>query len=211
MTEVLTDKQARASFLDALAAKVRSAVATLRTTTLEVGDLLHEGAAQFTATESAQFMRWAMNVTGWSDKQIRNVMNASAVVSSLSRKAQREKVAKWSIDSIVSLAPVKDPKDRQAIVSAISGTSPAPQFVRETRDSVLDRTPSTRTRQNETDRTLKLAESIRELVERNAEGDPERFRLIVFGAQLALDNGKLTPAAVQFIAANPAVAESDES
>ena len=211
MTELVTDKAARTTFLNGLASKIRDAAASLRTTTLEIGSLLHEGASQFNATESAQFMRWACNVTGWSDKQVRNVMNASAVVSSLSRKPQRDKVSKWSIDSIVSLHGVKEPADRQAIVSAITGTSPAPSLVRETRDAVLDKTPSSRTRKNEADRTKDLADKLREIVERNGEADPERFRLIAFGAQLALDNGKLTPAAVQFIAANPTVPESDES
>lgn len=205
--------EARTALLNGLAEKVRNAITILRATNAEIGGYLHTASEQFTATEQDKFYSWAMNVTGWSKSNVQNVMDSVTVLNALSA-SQRGKVEKWSTASIVSLKPVSGDKGTlRSVVAAVKGTQPEPKLVREVRDSVAERTPSTRTRKSDADRTKDLAEKVRALVERNAkpgsEDQAERIRLMVVGAQMALDNGRLTAAAIAYVGKNPAA--SDEA
>lgn len=201
----------RTATLNALAEKVRNAITILRATNAEIGGYLHTASELYTATEQDAFYLWAQNVTGWSKQNVKNVMDSVTVLNALTAQ-QRAKVENWSTASIVSLVPAaKDRKVLKSVVSAI-GTrkgSPAPDHVREVRNSVMERTPSTRTRKSDADRTAELAEKIRKLVERNAgprdaADFAEKVRLMVVGAQMALDNSRLTASAIAFVGKNPA-------
>lgn len=225
-------KTDRAALLAPIAEAIRDAATQFRAAGHVIGSKLNEAYALFPASEVDVFWTWASNVTGgWSKSQCRNMMDAATVLEGLT-KPQREKVQKWPAASITSLVPaLKAGKSQlRQTVSAVKGTNPQPELVRDVRDGILaengdgtSRTP--RVRETDADRTAKLAgnEEFRKIVERNApatlkDGTPnpsrdEQIRLMVVGAQLALSDGfrpaRLVPDAIRFVAANPVAATDD--
>jgi len=224
MSEATLSKTQREGILSKIASAIRDKIETLRVTTLEVGASLHEATPYFDLASKdgrEAFNRWAVNTTGWSSSMIGNVMNAYATVQGLN-KTQAKKVATWNTEALVALSSVK-PENRGKVLAKIDATSPSRERVREVRDQVQGK-PKGREGTDPASKTAKLAESIRERVERSVTRDGEVNEaaglMLITGAQIAQDvsypdSAKPCPpqkdvaSAIRFVLANPKTAEND--
>ena len=202
MSEVATlNAKDRKTALASIAEKIRGGAERIRLATLEVGTLMREAGQFFSADQADDYWNWCQNVTGWSVSNCRNVVNAAAVVETLTPK-QREKIAGWQVAAIEPLHSVKDQKQRTAILAKVKATSPDPKRVREVRAEVTGRETSTRNRKTDADKTIALAAEIRPTVLKALKSKRTAVALVA-GANLAQDHrGKDIAAAILHLIQN---------
>jgi hypothetical protein len=152
--------------------------------------------------EHAAFLATAATAARCDESVVKEGVEAYETLSGLT-KGNRAKVmsAGWSVSAVRGgLKGLESTDQTKVIAKAIAKGTTNTKVIRDIRKVVA---PTNRTRQNETDRNLKLAEKIQSDYDRLVESYGENALLaIIAGAQLAQDNpGQNVAAALQFLAA----------